>query len=246
MFFKKKLAFTLAEVLITLGIIGIVAQATIPTLMVGADKKKLGVQNQKFVSEFDAGFKRILLNTGCETMQCTGIYALTGQDFVDNYTQELKAVFKDVDVCTSSCEYDFLTEKTISGHDLTGWGYTRGTIVDPLYRIGESFVRVYSVPYLNNASTGRTKWLAHFFVDINGHDKPNTYGKDIHWIHVSDYGAFFPDYGKDYCETLYNVPYTSCSDYWKVNGTCDTTGGFSIGDGCMARIMENSWQFDFW
>lgn len=43
----KKLAFTLAEVLITLGIIGVVAAMTIPTLVTNADKK-LPLQNSKF------------------------------------------------------------------------------------------------------------------------------------------------------------------------------------------------------
>ena len=41
---KKKLAFTLAEVLITLGIIGIVAAMTIPTLMSNFAKQKLEEQ----------------------------------------------------------------------------------------------------------------------------------------------------------------------------------------------------------
>ena len=40
----KKLAFTLAEVLIVIGIIGIVAAITIPTLII---KKRLGLFNLK-------------------------------------------------------------------------------------------------------------------------------------------------------------------------------------------------------
>lgn len=45
----KKMGFTLAEVLITLGIIGVVAAMTIPTLM-----------NQTGTSEFKTGFKKML------------------------------------------------------------------------------------------------------------------------------------------------------------------------------------------
>lgn len=41
---KVKLAFTLAEVLITLGIIGVVAAMTIPTLMSNYRKKQLETQ----------------------------------------------------------------------------------------------------------------------------------------------------------------------------------------------------------
>jgi prepilin-type N-terminal cleavage/methylation domain-containing protein len=45
----KKLGFTLAEVLITLGIIGVVAAMTIPTLM-----------NQTSQAEFKTGFKKVI------------------------------------------------------------------------------------------------------------------------------------------------------------------------------------------
>ncbi len=47
---KKKLAFTLAEVLITLGIIGVVAAMTIPTLMTNVKAKKLRTQFLKSYS----------------------------------------------------------------------------------------------------------------------------------------------------------------------------------------------------
>lgn len=46
---SKKMGFTLAEVLITLGIIGVVAAMTIPTLM-----------NQTSQAEFKTGFKKII------------------------------------------------------------------------------------------------------------------------------------------------------------------------------------------
>ena len=43
---KKKTAFTLAEVLITLGIIGIVAAMTLPTLIASYNKQEAGVFRQ--------------------------------------------------------------------------------------------------------------------------------------------------------------------------------------------------------
>ena len=46
---KKRLGFTLAEVLITLGIIGVVAAMTIPTLM-----------NQTGQAEFKTGLKKMV------------------------------------------------------------------------------------------------------------------------------------------------------------------------------------------
>ena len=47
---KKILAFTLAEVLITLGIIGIIAAMTIPTLMSKIQERRYTTQYKKIFS----------------------------------------------------------------------------------------------------------------------------------------------------------------------------------------------------
>ena len=50
---NKKNGFTLAEVLITLGIIGVVAAITLPTLMQDSSKQQLGVKLAKFQSNLE-------------------------------------------------------------------------------------------------------------------------------------------------------------------------------------------------
>ena len=55
--FKKKIAFTLAEVLITLAIIGVVAAMTIPTLMVNYQKKATASKVKKAYAELAQGLK---------------------------------------------------------------------------------------------------------------------------------------------------------------------------------------------
>lgn len=54
---KKKLAFTLAEVLITLGIIGIVAALTIPSLMSNYRKKVIETRLSKFYATINNAIK---------------------------------------------------------------------------------------------------------------------------------------------------------------------------------------------
>lgn len=56
--FKKYLAFTLAEVLITLGIIGIVAEMTIPSIYSNYQKQLVSVRVEKFYSMMDQAIKR--------------------------------------------------------------------------------------------------------------------------------------------------------------------------------------------
>lgn len=56
---KRKLAFTLAEVLITLGIIGIVAAITIPQLINNYKAKRLRTQFLKSYSTIQQAFKEM-------------------------------------------------------------------------------------------------------------------------------------------------------------------------------------------
>ena len=245
-FFK---GFTLAEVLITLGVIGVVAAITIPVVQQNLQKKALETQVKKFVSDLERGMKQILINNNCLSLECTGIFNDYGTtDFTDRIVKEMKAAFTDVDYCTASCDYDFPIEKKIGGNSLLGWGETKGTETNPLFRLGNGafFQFKGNITSAKPDTTSKYKSQVSFFVDMNGHKPPNTYGKDIHWGHIAGTGQFFADYGKDYCEMNYTVPYQSCTEYWKNNGSCNPSVPSSTGDGCLARIMENSWVFDFW
>jgi len=56
----KKYGFTLAEVLITLGIIGVVAALTTPALVKNSGKAKIGPSLAKFVNTFETGVEQMM------------------------------------------------------------------------------------------------------------------------------------------------------------------------------------------
>lgn len=60
----KKEAFTLAEVLITLGIIGVVAALTIPTLIQSYKKREIETSLQKIYSTVNQAIKKAELDYG--------------------------------------------------------------------------------------------------------------------------------------------------------------------------------------
>ena len=85
---KKCFAFTLAEVLITLTIIGVIAAITIPNLM-----QKW--QNQAAVSKMSKGYNmlqrmaiNIKKNTGCDDLECTGLYNITSSYDSKEFTEK--------------------------------------------------------------------------------------------------------------------------------------------------------------
>lgn len=77
-----KKAFTLAEVLITLGIIGIVAAMTLPTLIGKYQKKQTVTQLKKAYTEISQLLKMSELDNG--SMEYWD-YTMSGQDFYNLY-----------------------------------------------------------------------------------------------------------------------------------------------------------------
>ena len=61
---KKKAAFTLAEVLITLGVIGIVAAMTLPMLIEDYRKKEIPIRMKKFYSTIESAIQLAVLDNG--------------------------------------------------------------------------------------------------------------------------------------------------------------------------------------
>ena len=61
---KKKVAFTLAEVLITLGIIGVVASLVLPQKIENYQKRQVEVKLEKFYSTFNQALQRSIQDHG--------------------------------------------------------------------------------------------------------------------------------------------------------------------------------------
>ena len=227
--FKKirRLAFTLAEVLITLGIIGIVAEMTIPTLI-----------NQTQDAEFKAGMKKafsVLAQTQTAIAADNGssfVYSLSACDTAIGSTSGatcLKDVFKDkikyTKECAGGASYgsancfpDTSTIKLLSGTIQTNNFY-----LDPSVRAGfinpdGSAMTFYMWDSTCSSTYGDTTpgFCAFVTVDVNGFKKPNTWGKDIYEfaIFANTIRPFYAAMaGGDDCNVAPNNGYTCASKY---------------------------------
>ena len=91
-FNKKFFAFTLAEVLVTLGILGVVSAMTMPTLMSNHQKKVYAVEMNKVYNELQQAFMKYKNDQNAVTLSEAG---LTSQATVNQF---LKDYFKTVTV----------------------------------------------------------------------------------------------------------------------------------------------------
>ena len=196
---EKKSAFTLAEVLITLGIIGVVAAMTMPVLVTNFQKKRTVTQLKATYSILAQAFEHAKVDYG--DMEYWGLDSIRGQtsgeqDIVKNvvetyflpYIKPLKNygitnfsnlgywpiynLDKSIDVVILGQDRYFITlsNGTIIGFSLDGHCDNEGTDTNGNWVCNSQWY--YTTVYI--------------VVDINGLQRPNTYGKDIFVMQIAN------------------------------------------------------------
>ena len=160
---QKKLAFTLAEVLITLGIIGIVAAMTIPTLITSYQKEVTVQRLKQMYSIINQAAKMYTNDTEAEFGSFDT--QLTPKEFFEKY---FSSYLKVVQTCEPASEC-YKNETPVA--------VDRKTQID---------LPPYMVALLNGTFVG---YFSHaggtvFYVDINGKSKPNRSGRDIFYFYL--------------------------------------------------------------
>ncbi len=182
----KKLAFTLAEVLITLGIIGVVAAMSIPALINNVRAVKLRSQFNKAYSEVQQAFKLMADNESVSPKDYSGGACVTVKDCIYFYKQFIK-YFKSATDCgtvnigagkTLPC---YPARDAVTRYrNLTG----RDTIPDSLIDDGQIGLMDGSLLLIENVVN--RLW---FSIDINGYNNPpNQWGIDLFTFEVTDDG----------------------------------------------------------
>ena len=241
----KKSAFTLAEVLITLGIIGVVAAVTLPTLVANYQKTVWVNQLKKTYSTLNEGFKQMAASEGCTTLRCADISEdspITKLDFTKAKTKEkLVKTFKlenvYVGATPSNSIYNYKI-KYFSGEESTFSDIDTESILFGTTSSGE----IISFFYAEEGSI--------MFVDINGLKSPNTYGRDIFAFAVFDIN-----------DTVMVVPFGSKKFFeaWVAGGVIDGMPDEEriqfINDGCTAtnadgftcaeKIIMDGWKMNY-
>lgn len=171
-----KIAFTLAEILITLGIIGVVAALTLPNLIADYQKNTAAVRLKYAYSVLYQAVKLSEVDNGpieyWELESTQGSSAINAtKNYVEKYfTPYMKVVKKD-NLTTSSAPYEY-GYYTKNGEYISGGGHT-------LYSIALN-----NGIYLHfNANFGIADTIT-VRIDINGRQKPNIMGRDTFFAYV--------------------------------------------------------------
>ena len=189
-FKKKKAAFTLAEVLITIGIIGVVAVMTLPGVITSYQERALIVGLKQAYSQIDAAFRAAAFDYGTVDTWGNSVEEIRAKaiEILPKYLKVLKACDKEERGCIEEYYYSRRPEKPAGGDDrydilqnqpsmLLANGIT---ISFDGYHGGGCSVGVKE--YHQAMAKQKESWLdtcIGITVDVNGRQKPNAGGEDL-------------------------------------------------------------------
>ncbi len=220
--------FTLAEVLITIGIIGVVAALTIPTLIKNYQEKIMVSKVKQAHSQLMNAIQLYVAQNNCQNMLCLFDTKKTS----DEVAAELATVIKKAQVCTSAdtakkyCRYyEFKDNKPtykVDGVYASSDGMSRsgriylpnGVIFGIRQRSECPSIDVSIIKDENGNEIDRVETVnnicAYVYIDINNIQGPNQFGADVYRYNVKLTGKIEP-YQKDLLNNalLYNkIEYT--------------------------------------
>lgn len=226
----KKIGFTLAEVLITLGIIGIVAAITIPGLITNYQKRVTVTRLKGSYSKLMQAFKAAEDDYGPVTeweLSATdassdfwGVYEKVISEMVK---QRIVPFAKVIGDCGLNCPQ----RKKIKICRLNG--------VDCYYGQPSGYYTIYladgtSWEFMIDNNAGILS-IVKVYIDINGDGKPNVFGKDIFTIRLDQGTSLYGASSKFKRENLLK----NCRE------CCSKTAGNYSGDFCGGLIQRDGW-----
>ena len=167
--------FTLAEVLVTLGIIGVVSAMTIPTLMQNHQRKTYVIQLRKIYSEVSQALILYQTQKNAVNLKESGINS------TQNAVDFVKSTFKVITDCGSENEPCFAADDEYKKLDGTKITDRRCESNHPCFALANG--ASVSVHYYGAAP------LFQLIFDINGQKGPNIAGRDFFSFYIYNNGV---------------------------------------------------------
>ena len=207
-------AFTLAEVMITLGVIGVVAALTMPTLIKHYKQHQTISQLKKVYTVLNQAFKLSEIDNGEYSDWTVNQNDTTAEEYVNKYWLPYLKVTK---VCESysDCGYDqnypwIHIDGTLSNEGITGTNLRRAIILSD-----GTLISFRTAP--NNQPENSPK----LNIDLNGYKGPNKSGIDYFWMVPSSKGV---------------VPF-----YFEIEGS-PGNNCLDQGEFCFYKIVQDGWK----
>lgn len=232
----KKLAFTLAEILIVIGIIGIVAEMVIPELVSNVQNQTYITSLQRAYNETGSVLSQIASDSGCVSdLGCSGMYGI-GTDPI-SVGQTFTKYFKVAKTCGTSSQQCWANQ--------TNWNYDGSSVTSANYNTNGYYTFVttdgmsfaLSTNYLPaDGCAGGITYCGFIVVDTNGLKGPNTHGRDT-FILI----AYLRPYSS--IKRILMAYGEQGTNPWTIGNRCSPLD--KSGQYCAGKIIEKGWTMDY-
>ena len=271
----KKHGFTLAEVLITLGIIGVVAALTAPALVSSSRNEANAAKLAVVVSNLENAFSNMMVSENVDSLFRTEAWqaqankpAFAGRlgkylhisGYKDFNRNQLIAYYNNNG--PYSMDTNGGTDRTTQAN--TAWVMTNvpanavaganhiiitksGAMIGILFNAENVYNQNEKNSIINNGGS-LLSTAADVWIDINGITPPNTRGRDIFHFYLGDNGILYPMGGLDV--SLYDTAAgggANDNELWnRANSPYRCLdGNISTGLGCAARLIEEGYKMNY-
>ncbi len=261
----KKNGLSLAEILTTIAVVGIVSAMTIPSLVNNTQQRVLTNSLPSAILTFENVLSKIMIREGRLNLSESDFWTKTwnsSQGYISSNStyDDIKNFKNDIGIFTTVIignMHDYYGGK-IYQIDKTPIQSKDSLVVD--YKPFETkkgnafFIKTIKKDNIPEVAEDEaiengliyTKKLAEIIIDINGKQKPNIIGRDIFYFSLNENGKLIAKGGNDDAmfTTLYkgNAPEKYSSELWETK--CSDT---SLGDGsyCTGRLIANEFKMEY-
>ncbi len=212
--------FTLAEVLVTLGIIGVVSAMTVPTLMQNYQRKSYVTQLHKVYNELSQAIIQYQTDRNAVNLKEAG---LTSIESVENFIRQYFKVVKEcetLDGCFAD-EYKRIDGQSAFFDDAKSFVLASGASIRTSYTPGG-----------NNGNLN-----VYFAIDVNGMRGPNILGRDCFFVFIYNNGVI-----DDNTEDVnISAPLSKEERETRFEEECFANGTA----GCFGKILNDNWEMTY-
>lgn len=226
----KKFGFTLAEVLITLGIVGVVAALTAPALVKNSGQAKIGPSLMRFVNTWEVACQQLMNDEDLSRLNSLGTFTDQNPKLLSHLSKYM--IMTPLPAADANAYRYYPPDGSGNGSKIQ--------FPNQSYQLKDG--SIIWAQFQNLASddiremAGIKTMMGAIMIDINGLKGNNRTGKEVFMFDVADSGKLIP-YGSNMFKALYNGTF--------VNQCSLTTKKGYDGLACTGKIADNGWKADY-
>ncbi|MDD3149427.1 MAG: prepilin-type N-terminal cleavage/methylation domain-containing protein [Candidatus Gastranaerophilales bacterium] len=226
--FIRKWGFTLAETLIVIAIIGIIASIVTPMLFGTTSDAELKAAWKKSYSDLSQATQLIVVDNGGTLAGAFQGDAAGAEDLKNSYASKLNIIKDCSGISTRGGTGTGASAEGCWHEGANSWYFLNGTGIGDQTNPGlilnnGSLIKFYMDKTDCSAPRGDFTRCGNMTIDVNGFKKPNITGKDIFWVNITS-NALIPSGARGH-----NDPSTDCIE--------GSTAIDNYGYGCSAKYL---------